>query len=103
MAKDMLDAICAAEAEAKNSELNARQTAAQMTAKARKDAADLIAESERQAMKNAEAELELTRSEGERAAAKAAKNAENECKKISIAADKNRPNVIKKAAEALLG
>ena len=42
MAKDMLDAICAAEAEAKNSEINAKQTAAQMAAKAKRDAAELI-------------------------------------------------------------
>ncbi len=103
MAKDMLDAICAAEAEAKNSEINAKQTAAQMAAKAKRDAAELISKREKQAQAEAEKQLEKAKADGEAAAVNAAENAQKECDAISAAADKNRGAVIKKAADALLG
>ena len=85
MAKELLDAICAAEEAFSRRESEAKAQSAQTAAQAKKDAEALIAQ--RVAKANADADAAV---------------AQAKCAAISAAAEKNRPAVIKKAAEALL-
>lgn len=103
MAKDMLDAICAAEEECRKRESDAKKEAEQAVTQAKQDAARLILQREEKAHSDAEAELDKARAEGEKALAQAKADAEKECDRISALAEKKRPAVIQKAADALLG
>ena len=102
MAKDMLDAVCAAEEEAAAREEKALETAAETAAQAKKDAAALIENRKKAAEQKSADELNKAKAELERQSIKARTEAENACGDISALADKNRESVIAKAAALLL-
>lgn len=103
MAKDMLDAIYAAEEESRRRESDAKTQAAQSVADAKKQAEALIAARVAKARQDADAELDGARRNSERRRLQADKDAQAECRAISEIAAKNRPSVIQKAADAILG
>lgn len=102
MAKDMLDAIYAAEEEFGRREDEAKTQSAQTVAQAKQDAKELIDRRVKKAEEDARAELDAARADGEKTLAQANAEAQTECEKISASAEKNRPAVIRKAAEAIL-
>ena len=82
MAKDILDAIRAAQA--------------------KKDAAALIDKREQAAREKCEKSLEQARAEAEKALEEARASAGSQCADISATAEKNRGRVVRDAAEAIL-
>ena len=102
MAKDILDAIRTAEDEARAREAEAKTAAQESAAQAKKAAAALVAEREKKAAQKAEDELKNAQAQGEQELEKARQSAHEQCGNISALADKNRENVIKNAANAIL-
>ena len=102
MAKDMLDAVYAAEEEFRRREAEAKKQADETVAGAKKEAEALINARVARANADAGAELAKAKAAGDRLAAQADADAKADCRQIAQAAEKNRPSVIKKAAEALL-
>ena len=102
MAKDMLDAVYAAEEEFRRREGEAKKQADKTVADAKKKAEALI--DARMAKANADADAELAKAKAacDKLMQQAEADAKAECKQIAQTAKKNRPSVIKKAAEALL-
>ena len=101
MAKDMLDAVYAAEEEFRRREGEAKKQADKTVADAKKEAEALI--NARMAKANADADAELAKAKAcDKLMQQAEADAKAECKQIAQTAKKNRPSVIKKAAEALL-
>ena len=101
MAKDMLDAVRAAEEEAQAREEKAAELAAEKTARAKSDAAAMIGDRKKAAEQNAERELDEARARLDKKSEAAAAEAQKQCGEISALAEKNRGAVIKKAAELL--
>ncbi len=102
MAKDLLDAICAAEDEAKTREEKANELAAEKAKQANTDAAALIESRRKAAEQKASEKLEAAAAEFEQENKQAREDAEKQCEKVGGLADKNREAVIKHAAELLL-
>ena len=102
MAKELLDAIYAAEEEFSRRESEAKKESAQTVAQAKKDAEALIAQREEKAHAEADAELAKAKAAGAGVLQKANAEARRECEAVSAAAAKNRPAVIKKAADFIL-
>ena len=95
MAKDMLDAIRAAEEECRLREEQAKSDADELIEQAKRDAEALIAKSDADAL----ADAKLKCAEEER---RTVQSSAEECERLRRLAEKNRPGVIRKAAEALL-
>ena len=93
MAKDILEAIRAAEDTCREREAQA---------KVKKQAADLLAQSEREALSDREQALDKANAAAEQELLAAKEQAERQCGEISRLAEKNRPRVIQTAADALL-
>ena len=103
MAKDMLDAIRAAEEECRQREAQAKTDAAAGLSEAGAKAKQLVFDREQKRLGECDAEIEKARSESERALAEARENALKGCDELTATAEKNRPSVVKNAADALLG
>ncbi len=102
MAKDMLDAIRAAEEECRLREEQAKSDADELIEQAKRDAEALIAKSDADALAENEralADAKLKCAEEER---RTVQSSAEECERLRRLAEKNRPGVIRKAAEALL-
>ena len=102
MAKDMLDAVCAAEEEAASREEKALEKAADTAEQAKKEAAELTRKRRKAAEQKSADELEKSKAELEQKSKAAKAEAEKACGDISALADKNRKSVIAKAAELIL-
>lgn len=102
MAKDMLDAVCAAEEEAAKREEKATEQAAESAEKAKQDAAALINERKTAAEQKSKQEIDKAKAEFDKKSLEAKADAQKQCEEISALADKNRGAVIKKAAEMLV-
>jgi F0F1-type ATP synthase membrane subunit b/b' len=102
MAKDILDAIRAAEEECGEREAQAKADAQERAAQAKKDAAALIDKREQAAREKCEKSLEQARAEAEKALEEARASAGSQCADISATAEKNRGRVVRDAAEAIL-
>ena len=102
MAKDILDAIRAAEEECGEREAQAKADAQERAAQAKKDAAALIEKREQAARERCENALAQTRADAEKELEKARDSAGSQSAEISAAAAKNRGRVVRDAAEAIL-
>lgn len=103
MAKDMLEAVFAAEEECKIRESKAKADAAEAEKRAVDAAKALIAKAENDAKAKAEAKLEQARLNGNAELAKARAEADIKCAAVAKTAEKNRTQVIKNAVGLLLG
>ena len=90
MAKDMLDAVCAAEEEAASREEKALEKATDTAEQAKKEAAELTRKRRKAAEQKSADELEKSKAELEQKGKAAKAEAEKACGDISALADKNR-------------
>lgn len=103
MAKDMLDAIYAAEESYRQRESEAKAQAAKSVSEAKQQADALISARVAKASQEADIRLADTKRQSEERLAQADADAQADCNAIAATAAKNRPTVIRHAADAILG
>lgn len=102
MAKDMLEAVFAAEEECKTRENDAKTKASNQKEQAKADAKKIIKEAEQKAYAKAEADFEQAKLDGKDMLGKAKQQAEMQCAVIADTADKNRTKVIDNVVKMIL-
>lgn len=102
MAKDMLEAVFAAEEECKARENDAKTKASKQKEQAKTDAKRIIREAEQKAYAKAEADFEQARLDGKDMLGKAKQQAEMQCAVIADTADRNRTKVIDNVVSMIL-